>query len=743
MKVRYFRSMLMACTATAALSAMAPALAQDGASGGTTLLDVIVAKGDRLKPGSATDTPLSSTVEKEEIEDKQITSIEELGRSIEPGVNFNRETGAVNIRGLEGSRVLTTIDGIPLRYLADATRDSSGGVDSFDFSSLSAVDVMRGADSSRAGAGALGGVLGLFTLEPEDLIEEGRDWGGIVKVTYDSADNSIGGSAAVARRFGNTSVLFQGGYKQGDERGNQGLIDSYGVTRTMANPAEFDQHNLLFKLRQHIDGGHMIGITAERFRKDQDTDARTNQEIGGNYQPGNYRTIKDSDRDRISIDYTYDGSSGVLDSAAASLYWMNQLRVSGYDGIRSTSGPLGFISRANDLEEETFGFVGSASKTVTTGALTHNLVMGLDVATGTTTQYSSGTDTCPPRGPFAFSCNFLHTNQADSPKVNSNRFGVFIDDEIAFGESGFYVTPGIRFDWLEHTPKMTPEFAANATSPVLPPAFEDAGVSPKLRLGYRPNQMVELYGQWAMAFRAPTAGELYSSYGGPGTYARIGNPGLQTETSHGFEVGAKLGDEDFGGRVSLFYNRYSNFIETRALTGAEAMALGYNPALYPFGITGSVNLDRAHIYGAELSVHKRFDNGFSVRAGLAYAQGEDINTGAFLQSVAPFKGVAGVAYDTENWGVGVDFIGVAKARGQTVMSGTSMTYFATPSYGVVDMHGWWEPEQIEGLKINAGIYNVFNETYYDYTSVRTGGTQPMAFYSEPGRTFKLSLSHKF
>ena len=735
--------MLMACTALAALYAAAPAQAQEETAGNLTVLETIVVKGKKGAAGAATDTPLATTVNVEAIEDKQITSIEDLGRSLEPGVNFNRNTGAINIRGLEGNRVLTTVDGIPVPYLNDVTRGSSGGVDTFDFSSLSAVDIMRGADSSRAGPGALGGVLGLTTLEPEDLITNGRDWGALVKATYDSADRSIAGSIAAAKRFGDTSVLFQGGYKQGHERENKGVIDTYGATRTIPNPSDYDQHNLLFKLRHNLEGGHTLGLTAERFRRDRDTDARTSQSLTGNYRPGEYDTYEDTARDRVSLDYRFDGGAGVFDAAAASLYWMKQVRNNGYAGIRTTTDPLGFITRDNEMNEETYGFVGSGAKSFNAGGLTHQLSLGVDVAASTSLQYSSGDDNCPPFfGPF-HQCNFLHTNQADTPKVDSKRFGLFVDDEISAEGSAFYVTPGIRFDWIEHTPKMTQGFADNATKPPLPSAFSDTGLSPKLRVGYRPTDTLEFYGQWAMAFRAPTSGELYSRFGGPGTYIRVGNPDLDTETSHGFEVGARLGDQDFGGRINVFYNRYKNFIEARALSAAETIALGLNPGSYPFGVTGSMNIPNARIYGFEASAHKRFDNGFSVRAALAYARGENSDTGDFLQSVAPLKGVIGVAYDTENWGVGADFIGVAKARGVTTTSGTSMSYFATPGYGIVDLTAWWQPEQVPGLKFNAGIYNLFNKTYYDYSSVRTGGGQPMAFYSEPGRTFKVSLTHKF
>ncbi|WP_018897322.1 TonB-dependent hemoglobin/transferrin/lactoferrin family receptor [Rhizobium sp. 2MFCol3.1] len=767
MVIRHWRSALLVSAAFVCVGPVSQALAQSAqttpaATAETdengTALQKIVVKGKRVSapaPGSATDTPLATETTAAQIENKQITSISDLGRIAEPGVNFNRNTGGVNIRGLEGSRVLTTVDGIPLTFLSDATRSATGGVDTFDFSSLSAVDVLRGADSSRAGGGALGGVLAVRTLEPEDLIEDGRDWGGIVKYTYDSSDKSSSPSAAIAKRIENTSIMFQGGYKTGKQTDSQGTVDTYGPTRTAPNPSDYDQHNLLFKLRQQLEGGHTIGLTAESYRKDRDTDAKTNQlrvlTSRDQYLPGNYFTNDASARDRVSLDYKFQSESddSLVDSAWASLYWQDQTRGTGYNGYRSTS-VIGPIGRLNDYNERAIGLVGALEKNVDTGYLDHNFVFGFDIAHVTSEQYSSGYDNCPaplPSGayPTGYSaCANLHTNQADTPKVETGRIGLYLDDKVSFGDTGFSVTPGVRFDWVKHDPKMTDAFADNASNPALPNGFNDTAISPKIRLEQEVNDQVLLYGQWAMGFRAPTAGELFSTFGGPGTYLRIGNPNLKSETSNGFEVGAKLGDDDLGGRVNLFYNRYRNFIDTTSLNAAQAAALGYTLSQYPQGgISTYNNVANAEIFGTEISVHKRFSNGFRALAGLAYAEGNNLDTKTFLQSVAPLKAVVSIGYDTETWGVGLDWTGVKHARGQTIGTATSTSYFSTPGYGIVDLTAWWEPEQIKGLKINAGIYNVFDKTYYDYASVRTGGSQPREYYSEPGRTFKISLTQRF
>jgi len=617
------------------------------------------------------DTPLASQTTAEEIEANQITSLEDLGRSLEPGVSFNRNTRSVNIRGLEQNRVVTTIDGIPIPYLQDGAREADGGADSFSFSSLSTIDIVRGADSSRAGSGALGGAVVLRTLEPEDLIGEGRDWGGVAKSTYDSEDRSFGGSAAVAKRIENTSVLFQGGYRRGHERDNQGEVGGYSTTRSEPNPADFNEYNLLFKLRQYTDSGHVFGFTGERFERDEDIDNRTGQSLTSTYRPGNLDGSEDISRDRLS------------------------------------------------------------------GDLSHQMTGGLNIAFSKASQYSGGNDTCPggpyptnPRLPF-YSCNFLHTNQSDMPDVDGKTLGVFIEDKIGLRDGPFFLTPGLRYDWYDYDPTATVAYTSGANYTGMPAGQSEGQFSPKLRASYEPDPGVELYAQWAMGFRAPDVSELYLNYGAPGTYLTVGNPNLEPETSNGFEIGANLGDDDVGGHLGAFYNRYRNFIDSESRVDPTGT--------YPMGITEYFNRNKVRIYGLELSGHKRFNNGMRVYGALSLADGEDLDSGESIRSVPPLKVVLGTGYATETWGADLVF---TAAKG--VENDADANTIDAPGYGIFDLTGWWEPEQTLGLTIRAGIYNIFDKTYYDAVNLATITTpQPDAYYSEPGRTFKVSLTQRF
>jgi hemoglobin/transferrin/lactoferrin receptor protein len=752
MVIRYWRSALLVSAAfiawpvAQAYSQSAPATTTAAAAaddGGTTLQKIVV-KGKRvMNAGDVANTPLATETSEATLEAKQVRSIEDFGRAIDPGVNFNRSTNSVNIRGLEGNRVATLVDGIPLTYFRDGARGTSGGTDSFDFFSLTTVDVVKGADSSRIGGGAMGGALLLRTLEPADLIGEGKDWGGKVGTGYDSTDNSWFNGAAVAKRVENTSIMFLGSYKKGHERENQGTVDTYGATRTKANPADYDQYNMLFKLRQETDSGHTFGFTAERFRFDKDTDLMQGQTPTGNYRPGNYSSGELNERTRVSLDYEYEAPStdGLIDAAQATFYWQKQERMLSTDAYRYTSVP-GVYLRQNSMDESGFGFNGYIDSGFKTGMVDHVLTLGATAFISQAGQYSAGVDSCPASAPYTglyAACSNLHTNQSDMPDVDSKDLSIFVQDRMTLGDSGFSLTPGLRFDWYDRNPQDTPAYTDSPLGPSMPRGSQDSALSPKLLAEYELSDNVTLFAQWAMAFRAPTTNELYLTYGGVGTYLTVGNPDLEPETSNGFDVGARFGDEDLGGSVSLFYNRYRNFIDTRALTTAEAMAIGYDPADYGNNVSGYQNVARAQISGVEIGAHQQFANGFNVRAGLAYTRGMNLITNKELNSVAPLKGTIGLGYAAEQWGVDALFTAVAG------VSDKSTATFKAPGYGIVDLTAWWEPEQMKGLRINAGVYNVFDRTYFDALNLKTTTVSAATrdYYSEPGRTFKISLTQRF
>ncbi|PYE86874.1 TonB-dependent hemoglobin/transferrin/lactoferrin family receptor [Phyllobacterium leguminum] len=754
------KSFWLGCVAFGALNAsmLSSAFAQDAGGQGPIELKPIVVDGKAKKTAIDAPTVLTERVTAKQMQERQVDRIDDIGR-LDPGINYNRTSDSINIRGLGDNRVLTTVDGIRIPWLDDGARGVKGGMSTVDFDTLSTLDIIQGADSSLFGSGALGGVIALRTLNPEDLLTEGKNWGSITKGSYDSSDRSWNINQAFAARANNTYVLFQGGYRAGKERENMGDIGGFGATRTEKNPAEYDQNNLLFKLNQHVDGGHRFGIAAERFSADEDID--TLNASTSTYQPGSSFETKTRKRERISATYDYDGTGDAwLDQANLTIYWQKEELKDNTDAIRLRDPrsfiiprdpffygyPYGVYKRDNLIEETSYGVTGNAVKELELGGVNHEFRFGGELYWQGIHQYSAGVDNCPDvdwnkiRDPFGpQSCRMLHSNSSDMPDVDSVALGLYVEDSIKFMDDRLTITPGLRFDWYDRDPQKTSDYeqSPNYAQWGYPEGSSDSKFSPKLRAEWAATDNVTLYAQWAQAFRAPSATELYLTYGNPGAYLQIGNADLEPETSNGFDIGAKFGDDQFGGSVSIYNNYYKNFIDTAAVNPAE---YGVPAGMYPMGITRYINRAHVQIYGVEAKAHYAFGNGWKTWGGIAAAQGKDTDEDEYLNSIPALKGVVGLGYATETWGTDVALTAVSK-RDKVE---DDNDFYKTPGYATVDVTGWWEPEQFKGLRVQAGVYNLFDKQYWNAIDLPEGRvTSPKDYFSEPGRTFKVSLTQRF
>ncbi|MBR3193602.1 TonB-dependent hemoglobin/transferrin/lactoferrin family receptor [Bosea sp. (in: a-proteobacteria)] len=736
--------------------AAAPALAQQQrnpalpAATQPVQLDQINVQGER-EAAPLLQGPTTTTTTRAQLDRQQVQSLTDLSNRVEAGITFNRQNGSLNIRGLDGARVLTTIDGIRQPFLID-TRLSRAGANAFDFDSLSSLDLLRGGSGSATlGGGALGGALAVRTLDPEDIIRNGRSYGALAKTGYDSTDRAWFGSAAAAARMGGTSVLLQGGFRNGNEIDSKGNVKTIGVDRTAPNPADFNQYSFLGKIYQQVGEAHRFGLTGEFFKRADRVQTRTSTvSLTGNFRPGAYQTGEDVERNRVSLTYDYKQPGGLLvDEAHANLYWQRLKRNDLVSAWRYTSiiGPYG---RDNENEETAYGFNGHVIKNLQTGPLSHRILAGTELRMSSLKQYSSGIDNCPARpasgsytGAFA-TCNNLFTNQSDQPDIDGRLVGVYVQDEIGLLDNRLRVTPGVRFDWYEEKPQATPAYSASGSRPVgLPPSSSDSAWSPRVRLEYdilKNAPVVKdltLFAQWAKSFRAPTADELYGRFGGPSTYLRAGNPVLRPEKGNGVDVGLRFGDKQLGGSITYFHTSYRSYIEQYQL---QAPGVG---GLYPQGgIVSLRNIPRAEIQGVEINGQYAFAPNWLVRGSFAYTRGRNKTDDIFLNSIPPMQGIVAVAYGTDRWGAEVS----AKMAGKrddvsTVQAGTG---FRAPGYAIFNASAWWRPmPEIADLELQIGVYNIFDRKYWDAANVPLARPQPRDYYSEPGRTVKATLKYQF
>jgi hemoglobin/transferrin/lactoferrin receptor protein len=712
----------LGCMALAATEAQAqdsgetPVLASARVEG--TAIDKPVDRNAAGKPEVLTTTTQVGT-----LHDRMVDSIADYSRRVDAGVNFNSSNFSINIRGLDANRVLTTVDGIRLPWLSDGARGVQGGVAAFDFNSLSAIEVVKSGDSSFFGQGALSGVFAVRTLDPEDLLAGGKRTGALAKATYDSASDSVYLNQAGAFRTGDTLVLIQGGYQNGAETENQGKVGGTGTTRTKRNPASYDQTNLMVKVHQYLGGGHRLGLSGELFKRSYDEDTLTS--VSSTYSQ--YATLEQNKRKRLAGTWDYQaGGDGLIREAHLVGYWQ-RLNLRTYTQATRKTAPIGQYDRDSDLQDESWGAQGNLLAATTTGAISHAITLGGEVYWTKTTQYAAGVDNCTAA---IYACSFLHVNQSDMPDVEGTDLGLYVQDRMTLG--AFHLTPGLRYDYYRRTPQDTATYTLNAAYEGLPARSSDSKFSPKVLVEFDVTPGFALYGQWSQAFRAPSATELYLTYGGTGSYVSIGNPDLKPETSNSYEVGAKFGDAERGFKVSVYDNYYHNFIDTVTTTAAAAGLSGS----YPFGVFKYENLSHVRIYGAEASAQWALNPNWRVWGSVAYAHGKDTDADTYLNSVPPLRGVLGLGYRQARFGADVSAT-VAAARNKVADPTSSLN--KTPSYGIVDFSGWVKPGLFDGLRIQGGVYNILDKTYYNALDIADSSTVGQAYYSQPGRTWKASM----
>ena len=128
--------------------------------------------------------------------------------AVSPGSTGRDGNAGFNVRGLEGNRVLLTVDGIrvPRELSSGVFGSASFGRDYYDLGLISRVEIVRGPASALYGSDGLAGAVSFITADPSDFVEEGKSIGGLLRAAYSSADQEFSETAILAGRSGDWSA---------------------------------------------------------------------------------------------------------------------------------------------------------------------------------------------------------------------------------------------------------------------------------------------------------------------------------------------------------------------------------------------------------------------------------------------------------------------------------------------------------------------------------------------------------
>lgn len=141
---------------------------------------------------------------------------------------------------------------------------------------------------------------------------------------------------------------------------------------------------------------------------------------------------------------------------------------------------------------------------------------------------------------------------------------------------------------------------------------QNSQFTPKLNLRYKPNRRLVLRAGYGMGFRAPSLKERYYNFDMAGIWIVEGNEHLKAEKSHNFTLSAEYTRANCSLAVSAYYNNVINKLSTSApYFKSIEDKLPYLPY---------TNLANYKVFGGEVGLQGRWQNGISARLTYAYTK---------------------------------------------------------------------------------------------------------------------------
>lgn len=559
----------------------------------------------------------------------------------------------INIRGLEGNRILQTIDGVRQNF-------ESGHRPTYflDPVLLKQVEVLKGPSSSLWGSGALGGVVAQQTINAGDILDTDARVGGLIKHAFNENGNGHATTLAAGFRGDNYDLLASAYYRDKDdfEQGNG---------EELANSADRN-HGVLLKGEFQIDDSQSLTINIR--------DAKTNGAVPSNgsaeISRSNFLIDRSSESSQYSLDYRLNTHSPLINAQA--LVYRNDINT---NESRISDG------RSDSTELETLGLnVNNQSEFGNT-----RLTYGIDYFEDDFSSERGGTDRPIP------------------PEATTDVTGYFVKADIQLTDS-LQSDIGIRHDNFETE-------AENLNS-----SRKESATSFSGGIAWAAAEWLQLGLRFDEAFRAPSSQELYTTGThfcmGPGfCNTFVSNPDLEPEEAENKEVLANMewasvwkdGDA-LNIKTSVFQNDVDNFI--------EQFVTPPNFSSFPpdAGISSWTNVDEAKIKGFEIQASYQH-NALSVVVGYGETEGEDTNTGNALSSIPANKFSSDINYVfiPERVNAGVRYTYAAE-QNDVPPDNVQASY---NSYHLVDVYASWKPKATgDNLTFDVTINNLTDRHYH-------------------------------
>jgi hemoglobin/transferrin/lactoferrin receptor protein len=728
-----------------------------------------------------------TVIDRKQLEDEMAENLEDVVRYV-PGVSIvdlgRFGDNGFNIRGIEGDRVAMTIDGLGMAEGLETARDyeffraGRGGV---DIDTLKSVEIVKGADAIGAGSGALGGAVVFTTKDPYDYLEPvGNDTHAGIKLGYTGYNDEKLGSVTLANRSGKVESMLVYTRRQGHDA--EGWYDDTAIAtgsgRRMPDPIDHDSANILGKIDFVPNAAHRVGLVYERNRVENLVDNLSRVSTPSYLQRWGE---DDNDRDRYGVRYLWTANAAAFDTLELRAD-RQETQSRGITRILTGSGNSSSPATSNTTPC-TLALTCWRAEDRSTEQVLDRVALDLDKhleTAGTRHELAYGTAWQQRAIDFRAidyrwnNAGVLDTATVDPsqvPQTDATGWNLYLRDRIALPDERVTLTLGARYDRYDYSPRLGPTFR-DTTGTVRDVSFAAPTAQAGISFEFLPDQ--SLWFQAGSGFRAPTTGEMYA----PTSTTQItevatgnavvvptnaANPDLEAETSLNLELGYRWESERARFGISVFRDRYDDFIESVRLTAnpqTEYRSCSGSTCTTRFGYDYNTmaNVGQVTVKGIELEGLWRFGDAWLLRAAWSHNDGEQ-KDGSPLESINPDRGVLGLSWQ------GVDgrlrltgnvTHALAKKRSdvdiQANVFGQVTEPFLSDAYTVVDLFCSFRIN--DSVRVGSGVYNVFDEKYYQWARIRNvsrgdfylygyATDYGIGRYSEPGRNVRVSMNWSF
>ena len=691
----------------------------------------------------------ASVITREQLDYHLVQSFDDLARYLpeidveQSGTRFGQSS--LSIRGIGGNRVALEIDGIPIADQFSIGSYSNSGRNLLMPELLQQIEILRGPASSIYGSDAIGGVVNFVRRKPRDFLLHVKDDSYLgLSLGYHSEDDTIQVSGHGAWQSGQLSGSLSLSKQQGHELDHAAKLqaESSISPRQGEDLRDNQTESFLLQLVYDLNLNSEIVFAYDRFMNDTQTELQSILGLGRFSSTTGLMGDDQSTRSTTSLSFNFDNVTNNnlswIDGGSLKLFHQqtetNQLT----DESRLSRGvPLDY-ERRFFFEQVSDGIRANLYSNYVGKILDHTIGFGVEYSKTEITEYRDALQT---NLETSETTNIILSEDfpvRDFPISNIEEIGLYINDQLDFSSSNFKLIPALRFDHYKLNPKADSIFLQDnpATSVV---NVSTSNWSPRIAAEYSVSDNQSFYLQYIRGFRSPPFEDANIGLDIPLFNIRaIPNPDLKPETSDGYEFGFRAASNKHQLNLTLFWNQYDNFIQSK-------VNLGLDPDSGRV-IFQSQNLESAEIYGGDLNYRYLTENlitpgdQFTFTSILYKSKGKNKVSQTSLNQVGPGQLIFDLDWASANGQWKASLVSTIVESKTDIEHPQDQRLFEAPSYSLLDAFVHYQPTNKHLLSL--ALLNITDQTYWRWSAVQgVSADDPLTdLLSSPGRS--ISVQYK-